>query len=98
MSLTLATLILGISWLAKETQAIPHADGTPTVISLVAKAALGENVIGTALYFLTQLGTMLILFAGANTCFSAFPNMVNTVSKDGYLPNRLGQRGHRLVF
>lgn len=98
MSLTLATLILGISWLAKETQAIPHADGTPTVISLVAKAALGENVVGTTLYFLTQLGTMLILFAGANTCFSAFPNMVNTVSKDGYLPNRLGQRGHRLVF
>jgi hypothetical protein len=65
---------------------------------LVAKAALGENLIGTSLYFLTQLGTMLILFAGANTCFSAFPNMVNTVSKDGYLPNRLSQRGHRLVF
>ena len=98
MSVTLATLILGISWLAKETLAIPHADGTPTVISLVAKAALGENLIGTSLYFLTQLGTMLILFAGANTCFSAFPNMVNTVSKDGYLPNRLSQRGHRLVF
>jgi hypothetical protein len=41
---------------------------------------------------------MLILFAGANTCFSAFPNMVNMVANDGYLPRRLTQRGHKLVF
>ena len=98
MSATLAILIVGIGWLAKETLAIPYADGTPTVISLVAKAALGESVIGSVLFILTQLGTMLILFAGANTCFSAFPNMVNIVATDGYLPKRLSQRGHRLVF
>ena len=98
MSLTLGTLIIGIAWLAKEVQAIPYADGTPTVISLVAKAALGDSVVGGVLFVLTQLGTMLILFAGANTCFSAFPNMVNMVANDGYLPRRLTQRGHKLVF
>jgi amino acid transporter len=98
MSMTLGTLILGIAWLAKETQAIPYADGTPTVISLVAKAALGDSLIGDILFVLTQLGTMLILFAGANTCFSAFPNMVNLVANDGFLPRRLTQRGHKLVF
>ena len=98
MSATLGTLIIGIAWLAKETQAIPYADGTPTVISLVAKAALGDGLIGGILFLLTQLGTMLILFAGANTCFSAFPNMVNMVANDGYLPRRLTQRGHKLVF
>jgi amino acid transporter len=98
MSMTLGTLILGIAWLAKETQAIPYADGTPTVISLVAKAALGDSFIGDILFVLTQLGTMLILFAGANTCFSAFPNMVNMVANDGFLPRRLTQRGHKLVF
>ncbi len=98
MSATLAALIAGIAWLAKETVAVPYADGTPTVISLVAKAALGENFLGGALFVLTQLGTMLILFAGANTCFSAFPNMVNIVARDGFLPRRLTQRGHRLVF
>ena len=98
MSATLATLIVGIAWLAKETVAVPYADGTPTVISLVAKAALGDGLLGGALFVLTQLGTMLILFAGANTCFSAFPNMVNIVAKDGFLPRRLTQRGHRLVF
>ena len=98
MSATLGALIIGIAWLAKETQAIPYADGTPTVISLVAKAALGDGLIGGILFLLTQLGTMLILFAGANTCFSAFPNMVNLVANDGYLPRRLTQRGHKLVF
>jgi hypothetical protein len=98
MSGTLATLIIGIGWLAKETLAIPYADGTPTVISLVAKAALGESWLASGLFIFTQLGTMLILFAGANTCFSAFPNMVNIVAGDGYLPKRLSQRGHRLVF
>jgi amino acid transporter len=98
MSLALGGLIIGIAWLAKETQAIPHTDGTPTVISLVAKAALGDGVMGGILYLLTQLGTMLILFAGANTCYTAFPNMVNMVANDGYLPRRLTQRGHKLVF
>ena len=34
MSATLATLIAGIALLAKETQAVPYADGTPTLISL----------------------------------------------------------------
>ncbi len=98
MSLALGTLIIGIAWLAKQTQAIPYEDGTPTVISLVAKAALGEGVVGSSLFLLTQLGTMLILFAGANTCFNAFPNMVNMVANDGFLPRRLTQRGHKLVF
>lgn len=98
MSLTLGILIIGIAWLAKETQSIPYADGTPTVISLVAKAALGGGFFGDSLFVLTQLGTMLILFAGANTCFSAFPNMVNMVASDGFLPRRLTQRGHKLVF
>ena len=98
MSATLATLIAGIAWLAKETQAVPYADGTPTLISLVAKASLGEGILGSILFVTTQLGTMLILFAGANTCFSAFPNMVNNVANDGFLPRQLTQRGHRLVF
>jgi hypothetical protein len=41
---------------------------------------------------------MLILFAGANTCYTAFPNMVNVIANDGFLPKRLTARGHRLVF
>jgi hypothetical protein len=41
---------------------------------------------------------MLILFAGANTTYSAFPLLVNFVATDGYLPRQLTKRGHRLAF
>ena len=98
MAITLATLIIGIGWLAYQTLAVPYQSGTPTVISLVSKAALGASLAGEIFYYVVQAGTMLILFAGANTCYNAFPNMVNVIANDGFLPKRLTARGHKLVF
>ena len=98
MALTLGTLIVGIGWLAQQTLAVPYQSGTPTVISLVSQAALGQGLFGEIFYYIVQAGTMLILFAGANTCYNAFPTMVNVVANDGFLPKRLTSRGHRLVF
>ncbi len=98
MAATLGFLVVGIGWLAYHTLAVPYIEGTPTVISLVAKAALGDSVLSEIFFFVVQAGTMLILFAGANTCYSAFPNMVNIVANDGYLPKRLSSRGHKLAF
>jgi hypothetical protein len=98
MALTLGSLIIGIGWLAYQTSAVPYEEGTPTVISLVAKAALGESAFASVFYLVVQAGTMLILFAGANTCYSAFPNMVRIVANDGYLPKWLTSRGHKLAF
>ena len=98
MSATLATLIIGIAWLAHKVVAIPYQEGTPTVISLVAQAALGDNLFGQGFYYFVQASTTFILFAGANTCFNAFPNMVNIVANDGFLPKQLTKRGHRLAF
>jgi hypothetical protein len=98
MSATLATLIIGIAWLAHKVVAIPYQEGTPTVISLVAQAALGDNLFGQSFYYFVQASTTFILFAGANTCFNAFPNMVNIVANDGFLPKQLTKRGHRLAF
>ena len=40
----------------------------------------------------------LILFAGANTTYSAFPILCNFVATDGFLPKQLTKRGHRLAF
>ena len=98
MALTLGTRIMGIAWLAQKTTAVPYAEGTPTVISLVAKAALGDSAFGNIFFYIVQAGTTFILFAGANTCYNAFPNLVSVVAKDGFLPKRLTQRGHRLAF
>ena len=98
MSSILGTLVLGVSWFAHRIYALPYESGTPTVISQIAKAVLGDGAIGNIFFILVQAATMLILFAGANTTFSAFPILVNFVASDGFLPRWLAKRGHRLNF
>ncbi len=98
MSALLGTLVLGVSWFAHKIHAVPYESGTPTVISQIAKTIVGEGAFGTFMFFMVQLATMLILFAGANTTYSAFPILVNFVATDGYLPRQLTKRGHRLAF
>jgi amino acid transporter len=98
MSSILGTLVLGVSWFAHRIYALPYESGTPTVISQIAKAILGDGAIGNIFFILVQAATMLILFAGANTTFSAFPILVNFVASDGFLPRWLAKRGHRLNF
>jgi len=98
MSSLLGTLVLGVSWFAHQIHAMPYESGTPTVISQIAKAAVGTGTFGQGMFILVQLATMLILFAGANTTYSAFPLLCNFVASDGYLPRQLSKRGHRLAF
>jgi amino acid transporter len=98
MSLTLGTLVLGVSLLAHYTRAIPYKTGSPTVISQVAKAAFGSGFVGQAGYYMVQLSTLLILWTGANTSFNGFPFLANFVAEDGFMPRPFMKRGHRLVF
>ncbi|MEY4037083.1 MAG: hypothetical protein RL201_464 [Actinomycetota bacterium] len=98
MSCLLGTLVLGVSYFAHHIHAMPYESGTPTVISQIAKAAVGEGTFGSVMFIMVQLATMLILFAGANTTYSAFPLLCNFVATDGYLPRQLTKRGHRLAF
>ena len=98
MSALLGTLVLGVSWFAHKIYAMPYESGTPTVISQIAKAIVGDSGFGQVMFVMVQLATMLILFAGANTTYSAFPLLCNFVATDGYLPRQLTKRGHRLAF
>lgn len=98
MSSLLGTLVLGVSWFAHKIHAMPYESETPTVISQIAKAIVGNGAFGSFMFVMVQLATMLILFAGANTTYSAFPILVNFVASDGYLPRQLTKRGHRLAF
>jgi amino acid transporter len=98
MSLTLGSLVLGVSVLAHYTHAIPYVNGAPTVISQVAKAAFGDSGIGKVGYYMVQLSTLLILWTGANTSFNGFPFLANFVAEDRFLPRPFTKRGHRLVF
>jgi hypothetical protein len=98
MSIILGTIVAGVSWLAHATNAQPFVQGTPTVISQVASAVLGEAWYGHAMFFVVQLATMLILYTGANTPFNGFPFLASFVAEDQFLPQQLTRRGHRLAF
>ncbi|MBW3083901.1 hypothetical protein KEM60_00080 [Austwickia sp. TVS 96-490-7B] len=98
MSLLLGSLVLGVSWLAHVTHAVPYTDGNPTVISQVTRAALGDSTWGHLGFYIVQAATCLILYTGANTPFNGFPFLANFVAQDGFLPRWLTKRGHRLAF
>lgn len=98
MSILLGSLVLGVSWFAYKIHTLPYESGSPTVISQIAKTAMGDGAFGHFLYIYVQFATTLILFAGANTTYSAFPILCNFVATDGFLPKQLSKRGHRLAF
>ena len=98
MSTLLGSLVLGVSWFAYKIHALPYDSGSPTVISQIAKTALGEGQAAHLVYIFVQFATTLILFTGANTTYSAFPILCNFVATDGFLPKQLSKRGHRLAF
>ncbi len=98
MSTILGSLVFGVSYFAHRIYAMPYEDEAPTVISQVAGVILGDGAIGSVFFYVVQASTMLILFAGANTTFNAFPIVVNFAAADGYLPRWLTKRGHRLNF
>jgi amino acid transporter len=98
MSCTLGSLVLGVSYLAHVTHAVPYLHGTPTVLSQEARYVFGHALAGRVGYYAVQATTMLILYTGGNTSFNGFPNLTSFVAQDAFLPRRLTRRGHRLVF
>ena len=98
MAILLGSLVGGVSWFAYKIHALPYESGSPTVISQIAKVAMGDGAFGQFWYIYVQFATTLILFAGANTTYSAFPILCNFVATDGFLPKQLTKRGHRLAF
>ena len=50
------------------------------------------------MFWLTMIGTFLILILAANTAYADFPRLASIVAKDGFLPRQFFNRGTRLVF
>jgi len=73
----------------------PTDEGGRTVVALVSSTIFGD---GSALYYLFQACTALILFLAANTSFNAFPRLAALLAIDGYLPRQFALRGDRLAF
>lgn len=98
MSGLLGTMVFGVSWFAHSMHATPYQSGSPSVISLIAKGIMGDGVVGHFWFAFTQFSTMLILVAGANTVYNAFPILGANIAQDGFLPRQLAKRGHKLAF
>ncbi|HTN78228.1 MAG TPA: amino acid permease [Acidimicrobiales bacterium] len=98
MGSLLGVMFLGLSVLASKVHAAPYVSGTPTVISQVGDLVFGPSTTGRVLYYLLQVGTMLILVLAANTSFADFPRLASFHAGDNFMPRQLTKRGHRLVF
>jgi len=92
MSLILAALFMGISFLAYHYGILPKTD--ETVISQLARLTFGTG----ALYYALQIGTMLLLVLAANSAFAGFPHLASILARDGYMPHQMATFGDRLVF
>ena len=93
MGILVATMFLGLSYLAGVTGAMPAASGE-TVISQI-----GRSVYGTGpAYYLFQLATTGVLILAANTSFADFPRLSSILARDGFMPSRFAFRGERLAF
>ncbi|MDP3063357.1 MAG: APC family permease, partial [Chloroflexota bacterium] len=88
----LATLFLGITFLARHFGVVPT--GEQTVVSQLARAVLGHG----ALYYFIQFSTLLVLLVAANTAFAGFPRLASILGQDRYLPRQLSDVGSRLVY
>jgi amino acid transporter len=93
---TLGVMFLGLSFLAFKLKATPSE--AKTVISEIGRAVFGSGALGTALFYMLQIATTLILILAANTSFADFPRLANFHARDDFMPRPLTKRGHRLVF
>jgi amino acid transporter len=94
MGTILGGLFFGVSVLAHHLEPVPQENGE-TVLSIMAKAVFGD---GTPIYYLLQFSTFAILILAANTAYADFPRLSSIISRDGFLPRQLSNRGDRLVF
>jgi amino acid transporter len=92
MSGILATLFLGISWLAYHYGITANAH--ETVVSQLARLTFGTGVA----YYAIQVGTMLLLILAANSAFAGFPHLSSILARDGFMPHQMATFGDRLVF
>ncbi len=94
MAIILATLFIGITFMATNFHILPIEEPRQTVIAQIAKHVYGDNLA----FYLFQAFTALLLFLAANTSFAAFPRLAAVLAEDGFVPRQFAFRGDRLAF
>jgi amino acid transporter len=109
MATILATLVLGITYLAHVYHALPgvfiskhNLTNIPNYEVLKDQtlvAQLAAHIFGRgAFYAFIQIFTTLILILAANTAFQDFPRLSSILARDRFAPRQLAGIGDRLVF
>ena len=88
-----ALIFFGVSLLIRLYQIVPNEG--ETAVSQLAAAVFGS---GSALYFVVQLMTVVILALAANTAYAGMPLLMALMAADGFLPRQLVSRGTRLNY
>ena len=86
-------VFFGVSVLISMYRIVPNE--AATAVSQLAEAVFGS---GSALYYVVQVMTVVILTLAANTAFAGLPLLMALMAQDGYLPRQLIYRGTRLNF
>ena len=93
MAVILGTAFFGLAVLTHRLQ--PTVSEDETLLSIMGKAVYGS---GSLMYYVLQFSTFAILILAANTAFADFPRLSSIISRDGFLPRQMANRGDRLVF
>ena len=93
VTILLASLFLGTSFLAQVTGAMPAMSGE-SVLSQIGRSVYGPG----PLWYVLRFATMGILILAAQTSFADFPRVASLLARDGYMPHQFAFRGERLAF
>src|SRR5207237_3319794 len=88
----------GLSILAAHMHLSVDLNEKITVLAQAGKAVFGSHGVGTLLFGMLQIATLLILVLAANTSFADFPRLASFHAGDHFLPSQLTRHGDRLVF
>lgn len=92
----LATLYVGVTYLAWRFGIEPNPNQNPTLDSQIASLLFSGPF--TWFYYVVQLATLVVLVLAANTSYADFPRLSSILARDKFLPSQFGYRGDRLAF
>ncbi|HST15057.1 MAG TPA: APC family permease [Gaiellaceae bacterium] len=91
-------MFVGVSWLAVHVHARPTANGTPSVLSEIARAVFPSSSALGFMYWAVQTLTLVVLVLAANTSYQGFPRLAALLARDRFFARQFTNLGDRLVF
>ncbi len=86
-------IFAGVCYLALIYKVAPREN--VTVVAQIATQVFGSN---SAMFYVVQATTAIILIMAANTAFADLPLLLSLLGKDGYVARMFSRRGTRLSF